>query len=347
MITLLVVIITALFVIAASPNGHDSNQIDFSAYPAITLTNANSQIRFFGESGEKWAVGSTGAVGDDFIIHDIPQNAAKFSINADSGVVYIPGQLGVGVSSPAERLVISGNMVLEGPRQVTISSTSESDRPGGAWTGGGGISMQGDPGGWTFGTHAFGSSNTFLGTIGFQGSGDTLDNIFMGREGINKQLIIKTATGYVGIGEPNPQATLHVTGDILTTRGGPVTGVKWTPLPKGNSLGSLPSSSSSAVFTIPSSVPTSAKEVLVYTFLRSGAVSPNNKKREFRIFTKEGSTEYSKYFYVYFYPPQNAISYNSENMWLPLTPERKVRVVATGVTSTQNVVSRVHVIGYR
>lgn len=95
---------------------------------------------------------------------------------------------------------------------------------------------------------------------------------------------------------------------------------------------------------IPYSIPDSAKEVLVYAVINAGASGPD-WRTNIRIYTQEGYNRYEKYLAVHSYP-QSAWSTNSDNMWFPITSERKLYVcVPTG--DEGNVDIEVYVIGYR
>ncbi len=102
-------------------------------------------------------------------------------------------------------------------------------------------------------------------------------------------------------------------------------------------------------FALPASIPTDAKEVLIYAWVKSGSVSPS-AAFNYHIFTREGATQYGQYLYASTYQ-QNAISYNSDNFWLPVTSERIVGVTLAGTngnfTAGGNLSGSIVVIGYR
>ncbi len=144
----------------------------------------------------------------------------------------------------------------------------------------------------------------------------------------------------------NPQITFTYDGDIIThKRGEAVTGVKWNPLGK-VLLGSLPLNAiTTTSYNLPASVPLDAKEVLVYVYARTGGYNPD-ADLELRIYTKEGTKEYSYYFFIHGYN-QNAWSYNSDNFWLPVTADRKVYVQSVGTAITGNRAGAIYILGYR
>ncbi len=143
-----------------------------------------------------------------------------------------------------------------------------------------------------------------------------------------------------------PQITFTYNGDIITRkRGETVTGVKWVPLPK-TLLGTLPLNTITTVsYNLPASVPPDAVEVLVYLYARTGDLNPD-ADLELRVYTREGTTEYSKYFFIHGYT-QNAWSYNSDNFWLPVTSDRKIYVQSIGTAMTGNRWGEIFIIGYR
>jgi hypothetical protein len=97
-------------------------------------------------------------------------------------------------------------------------------------------------------------------------------------------------------------------------------------------------------YVIPSSIPSNAKEVLVYAEVLAGYSSPDTLAR-LKLFTEEGSKRYEQYILVHTYP-QNAYSINSDNMWFPLMSNRRLYMYKPRVLGG-NVIARVYVIGYR
>ena len=97
-------------------------------------------------------------------------------------------------------------------------------------------------------------------------------------------------------------------------------------------------------FTIPSIVPSSAREILIHAGFSTG--SSNNGPQQFiKIFTQIGTAKYEKYLLMHSYP-QNAINTNSDNMWFPMPPNRRVYLtLQTAVGSYSG--ARLHAIGYR
>lgn len=73
--------------------------------PGVKLTHDNSQIRFYGDGKEKWAIGSTGAEGSDFLIYDVFRKTQVMGINETTGATYL-SQLGIGTAVPEAPLEI-------------------------------------------------------------------------------------------------------------------------------------------------------------------------------------------------------------------------------------------------
>ena len=102
---------------------------------------------------------------------------------------------------------------------------------------------------------------------------------------------------------------------------------------------------STVSFTIPSVIPSSAREVLIYVRIYSGHNNRNGPLHDIKVFTEIGTTRYEKYMFIYTYI-QSASSVNSDNMWFPMPPNRRVYVTIDSVHGN-NVGVRLAAIGYR
>ena len=97
-------------------------------------------------------------------------------------------------------------------------------------------------------------------------------------------------------------------------------------------------------FTIPSVVPSSAREVLIHAGVSTGW-SDDGPQQFIKIFTQIGITKYEKYLLMHSYP-QSAINTNSDNMWFPMPPNRRVNITLQTAIGG-NAVVYLHAIGYR
>jgi hypothetical protein len=124
-------------------------------------------------------------------------------------------------------------------------------------------------------------------------------------------------------------------------------GGTWTPISK-TDLGSLPHNqvSKMKVYSVPMTVPTTAKEILVYAYIRTGSGNPD-ADIEVRIYTQSGrNTQYSFYLFAHGYN-QAAWSYNSQSFWLPLTEYRAISAISSGSAMKGEAASQLSIIGYR
>ena len=70
----------------------------------VTIDDPNAQIEFYGESGKKWVVGSSGGAGDNFNIYDRGSSSTRLTIDQTSGNV------GIGTSNPTVKLDVVGKI---------------------------------------------------------------------------------------------------------------------------------------------------------------------------------------------------------------------------------------------
>ena len=97
-------------------------------------------------------------------------------------------------------------------------------------------------------------------------------------------------------------------------------------------------------FVIPSSVPQTAREVLVYAYLLAG--SSENRFTHVKIFTeKSHNRRFEKYLSLQTWP-QDAYTMTVDNMWFPLATNRRIYVAVTtalGINTSGNI----YITGYR
>ena len=96
-------------------------------------------------------------------------------------------------------------------------------------------------------------------------------------------------------------------------------------------------------FTIPTCVPTTAKEVLVYVYVTKGTSSDMFAQME--IYTASSTRQFVKYLPIKTYN-QTAYSTVSENMWFPVTDDGFIHV-RLSASLTGNVDGYINIIGYR
>jgi hypothetical protein len=154
----------------------------------------------------------------------------------------------------------------------------------------------------------------------------------------------------------NPSVMGHSAGEIHVEVGGEIktlqeaideggfmgSDVKWTPVQI--SLGSLRYAAGTSTYNIPKDIPVSAKEILIYVWVRKGR-GGGDARRVYKIYTSDGSRDYVKKLDCYQYD-QHSWTYNSDNQWFPLTSKRKIYVNLNGDV-TGNKVSGIEIIGYR
>ncbi len=74
-------------------------------------------------------------------------------------------------------------------------------------------------------------------------------------------------------------------------------------------------------FVIPSVIPSTAKNVLIYALMHCGQAN-RGTELHLKVFTQDGSNKrFEKYLYMFSWN-QNAINTNSDNMWFPMPINR-------------------------
>jgi hypothetical protein len=258
------------------------------------------------------------------------------------------GNVGIGTTTPGAKLHVyddsNGEIRLEGVNKARFLAYADGDfwiQSGSSWT-----------------------------------LGSTADIRFSGMFGSPIHMTIQGSTGNVGIGTTAPGYRLDIAGALRLRPGSAPAGangviyydatankfkcfedgvwkdcigsaeVKWTPTPK-IYLGWLPSNlNSTQVYPIPASIPTTAKEVLVYAYVWGAYNSNLSGMLEFMIYTEESGVRYAHYLFCLLDTQSNS-SYNSGTFWLPITSAREIRVTSTGTRSADSMVSAIFIIGYR
>jgi len=141
-------------------------------------------------------------------------------------------------------------------------------------------------------------------------------------------------------------SSFYVTAQAQTSLAPP----KWHPVVKTALTpdGTLPvSGNRDKEYSIPSSIPGSAKEVLLFVMVRNAGNVNANTPVYFKIYTQNNSQDYAKYLY---WDPAGGthVSYNSDNIWLPITKQRTIKCTReTGNGGTAGIASSISIIGYR
>ena len=118
----------------------------------------------------------------------------------------------------------------------------------------------------------------------------------------------------------------------------------WTSVPLTSIGSSNLQEAATFSYTIPNTIPSSALEVLVYVALNSG---PSNKAtNHLKIHTQIGTKRYEKYLFLQPWDDQSGVSYNSDNMWFPMPPNRLVHLTVTAALG-DNAEVFLYTIGYR
>ena len=121
--------------------------------------------------------------------------------------------------------------------------------------------------------------------------------------------------------------------------------VTWTSVPITKVASSLLRQTGTQSYDIPSVIPSSAKEVLVLADVQAGYSGPNDVIHYVKIYTQQNSHKFEKYIVLKSYH-QSAWSVNSDNLWFPMTANRKVYVESSRA-HTMNLKLNLNVIGYR
>ena len=118
----------------------------------------------------------------------------------------------------------------------------------------------------------------------------------------------------------------------------------WTSVPKTSIGTSNLQHAATFSYTIPNLIPSAAKEVLVYVRV-SSSYSNQGPYHDIKIFTQIGTNMYEKYIFLSSLN-QDAINTNSDNMWFPMPPNRRVYLTLPAAHGN-NVNANLYVIGYR
>jgi hypothetical protein len=97
-------------------------------------------------------------------------------------------------------------------------------------------------------------------------------------------------------------------------------------------------------FIIPNVIPSTANELFVYVWVKSGS-SSNGPYQDIKVFTQIATTRYERYIRSESWR-QNAININSENMWFPMPTNRRIYITIPRPHGVR-VCASLDAIGYR
>ena len=120
--------------------------------------------------------------------------------------------------------------------------------------------------------------------------------------------------------------------------------VEWNSIPL-TRIGDINTKTTATqTFQIPSIIPQTAKEILVHAYIVGGNSSP--ALFHVKVFTEQSPTRrFEKYLYLQTWN-QSAHTMTADNMWFPLTPNRRV-YLSLSTTTVGFVWGHIYVIGYR
>ena len=98
--------------------------------------------------------------------------------------------------------------------------------------------------------------------------------------------------------------------------------VNWTSVPLTRIGSPDMHGSGTLAYDIPSVIPNSAKELLVYVSAQVGSSGPRADTQDIKLYTQQDTHQYEKYIFIVTYT-QEAYNTNSDNLWFPMTTERK------------------------
>ena len=120
----------------------------------------------------------------------------------------------------------------------------------------------------------------------------------------------------------------------------------WVPVPKTWIGAAYLDDVGTVTFTIPSVIPSTAREVLIYAGAYTGYIYPVNLISDLKIFTQIGTCRYEKYLLM-LSMNQHAFNTNSDNMWFPMPSDRRVYVTVPVAYTKDSTRILLYAIGYR
>ena len=120
--------------------------------------------------------------------------------------------------------------------------------------------------------------------------------------------------------------------------------VTWTSVQKTDIGSNNLQHAGTLTYTIPSVIPSAAREVLVLANLYCGW-STRGPAQDIKIYTLQGTQRYEKYLYMYSYS-DGQVNTNSDNMWFPMTTNRRIYMEVPAAHG-DNCFGSLKAIGYR
>jgi hypothetical protein len=85
---------------------------------------ANSSISYYSGGVHRWEVGTGISLGAPYEIYDRVGGQTRFSITTSGAAVFPSGNVGIGTTTPTEKLVVNGNAIISGNLTVTGGTQS-------------------------------------------------------------------------------------------------------------------------------------------------------------------------------------------------------------------------------
>ena len=118
---------------------------------------------------------------------------------------------------------------------------------------------------------------------------------------------------------------------------------EWTPTSK-TRLGNISlSTTATQAFHLPALIPASANNTLLFVDIQAGRSSPD-RSSHVKLYATHNGVQYTKYISVHTYD-QEAWSTNSDNIWLPVLPNRVIYAQSPSEHSG-HIISTIDIIGY-
>ena len=177
-------------------------KLEVNGNVAINSTGLTEGFQWFNDTNEIFSLEDTAGAGELLLLSS---NSVKVKLNANGSSYLNGGNVGIGTTSPSEKLSVAGNAVLGEGMNRSVRYDS----------GGGNFRITPNNGGWATGYFFNNQSEGFLGGFGaLGGSNDSFSYFWIGDDYNDTTMVIKPNAGNVGIGTTTPLAKLAVIGDV-------------------------------------------------------------------------------------------------------------------------------------